>query len=308
MFIGIAVTAITIVAFAFIGCEKDLPSSTTNTVHSSNQRNGGNNSTQTINSLVSAKAYLAAFDPTGICSGPPNAHHNASITYFTGSSGASQTIVNDELCYTSGIGWDPHDCTMYLTVGTSTSGSSDLYIVNSNGTVTYVGAIYVSGTTPLYVEEMEFDSNGDMYMVAQVGGNWELYKISNANLGNATNVATHIGTILTNTRSQHYLVSLSRNPSTDALCLTYEASNNSTNTFYSVLSKTTAGLSSTVTCTGTGTINSADFATYYFNGTLYFARSGNLYTLPASNGSASSAGSLTMNVENDMTFMADCNN
>jgi hypothetical protein len=300
---SIALTAV-IASICIISCNKEttLPGTKPNLPGARN----GNPTVQTQNSLVAQKAYLAAFNPSGTCSGGPIVTHNASVSYFNPTTGASQTTVNDALCYATGISWNSTNCILYFTVGTSTQGYSNLWKINSDGSATQLGAITKDGTNPLYVEEMEIDQAGDMYILGPgTTTNIDLWKIAYGNLGNSTITATDIGTTFTNSHSQSYMESLSYNANiaSNNLYCTWEVSNNSTTTYVATISKTTGAVGTPVTYTGLSP-NTSDFATYYYSGTLYFAKGGTLYSLVS--GTATNVGSLTMSTTNDMTFRGTC--
>lgn len=297
-YLGAAVATALICGLAFFGCQKDFPSSP---AKQNSAAKGGNPTTQTQNNISSHHAYLAAFTTAGGCT---MLGYNSVVSYF-GPTNCTQTIVNDVVCRATGIAMDlSSNCTMYLSTGTTTTGSSSLNQVNSNGSITQLGDLK-SGTYPLYVEEMEFGPSNDLYILGYGGTvGLTLYKVAHADLGNSPIQATTIGTAFTNTHSQSYLASLAYDGTN--LKVIWEVSTDNTHTNVSDISTSNAAISNTSACTGGGTVNSSDFATYYNSGNLYMGKSGTLYKLSSTTFS-SQCTTLTMSTKNDMTDYTTCN-
>jgi hypothetical protein len=304
---GLALLVPAAAASIFIaGCEKnDLGSPAPgNSVDNSNP----GQQAYTAN-LVLNKAYVAATDPSATCS-PMTGYYNSDIYYFDYATGLNGTLVNDQECFTRGLAANPLSCELWAAYSDANNTTSDLYKFNSNGTTTWVGALTYSGN-PLYVAEMEFDENGDLYILSQVGAN--LYKVTAANLSSGTPTASLVGTYLSVARGTTVTKSLALRGSD--LMITYELSTNSTNTFVGIISKTNASISSLTTFTGLSP-NSGDFATYCTSSSsaVYFAKGSNLYALTPSPGNTVSAPGATnssfglLSTYNDMTMRYSCPN
>jgi|GEM_PF-7043783 len=264
---------------------------------------------QTLNSPVTDKAYLAAHNTGGTCTGGPMFTYNGVITYFTPTNAASPTTVNDVCCYTVAVASHPVTCSLYVAVGTLSVGFSELHYVTGTGALAKIGDIDVSGGSgnPFYVEEMEFgwdatNSEWDLFLVPTGSGTRTLYRLDEGQLDDATMQTNLVGNMFGISATQRKLT-LVRDGQT--LKLVWEESGG-TQTKVADITLSSGALG---TVTGYNVPDTYDYeiASYFYSGDIYVAKNSTLYKIDLPGGTVSNVGSPTMSTRNEATFYGFCN-
>ncbi|MCA6361657.1 MAG: hypothetical protein IM638_01340 [Bacteroidetes bacterium] len=285
-------------AVAFVSCQKEELIFADNNETITGQK-GGNPTVQTLNPPVGGKAYSAVFNSAGTCTGGPIVTYNSSIRYFNPTNGTGEIIVNNQVCYARAVAENPLGCDIYVAVGTSASGVSQLFTISNTGALTLIGDLRNPNGTPFYVDEMECDISGNLIFLNGVN----VFSVPQANITGPNITVQSNGTIGSITVNRKY--SLCRNGIQMRVVLDNKPfSGPTTTTIYNL----TVPMSGSATIAGVATYNSpvnsiVDIATYYHAGVLYYAKSGNLYNLVA----GTNVGIATMSTFNDMTYRGICN-
>lgn len=254
-----------------------------------------------------SKAYLAT-SPVGLCEGPPFPAYDGRVHYFTASTGASETAFDyNTHCNYTGIAENPNNNTIYLTQ--EINGETLLLKVNpSTGAITQVAKIWLDAipTGPFPVEEIEFDNNGNLFLLKR-GEDRPLFKIAWSSILSPPTPADLPVTLVGNMFGFHrdqYLESLCVNGST--MYLVTDQSTTSNTKVYSINLGTAAlTLVDTYPVPNTYTNN---ISSYYHAGNVYVVRdngsgTGTIYKLISSSSVSTLGNTITAGVNHDAIYM-----
>lgn len=221
---------------------------------------------------VYPRAYVASYTVT-LCE-PGQGDSN--IDYFTASNGGGQTTINSDFCEVTGVAEDPYNNTIY--VASDANGVSTLYKLDpSTGAASYLSDLCTDGTcgTPFHVEEIEFDLNGNMFLLRK-GDPYYLYKIPASTINSPpTDIApTQVGAMFTGSRV-NWLETLCL-AGNGTIYLSVERSTTGSTSVYSLNLSTAAP-----TLIGNYPVPNQythNISSYYYNGYVYIIRDDGAHT------------------------------
>jgi hypothetical protein len=233
--------------------------------------------TTTPSPMPQNQAYLAEGQLNGACSGGPIISRNASLRSFDAPTALNETVVLNNNCDLLASAYNKSNGLMYLATRNTTNGISELYAYNqSTGTITLITSLTLSSTL-FYVNEMEFDDFGNLYLL-RTGNDRNLFQFNFSTNSivqlSGTLFPVHVGT---------YKEALAYNPVSDELKLIYEINAVSGPvTYSSTINLSTLALSNTATH-AIPNATQYNISAYFDNANLYFIRdngagSGTVYT------------------------------
>jgi hypothetical protein len=306
-FLTVGITVAAIAGALVVGCTKEeatvLPGKSNGI---SIRGGGGGDSPQSAPPFN--KAYVAT--TVGLCLGnPPN--YTAIVGYFTAADGSgSAPQVSGQHCNYSGVAENPNNNTIYFTEQWN-GGGATLYKVNpSTGATSVVASLWINYSLgqPFAVEEIEFDNNGNLYLLMQ-GSDRPLYKISATNIqsppaypNNQLDV-TFVGNMFGIHRDQS-MTSLCVNGPTMYL-VSEETSTSNTKVYTVNLGTGALTLVNSYPVPGTYTNN---ISSYYYNGKIYVMRdngmgTGTIYRLDSTSSVVTLANQIGLGPDHDAMYM-----
>ncbi len=175
--LGIALTTTALAAVFVMSCKKEtsnLPTQNSAAVAPSSAREISPNGLPTP--TIDPQIYLAESNVTDPCTGPPGPIARNSELWGISNLGPGQITIYGQSCYLVASAFNKADNKIYVCTRNQTSGQSDLYWADALG-LHYVNAL-VYNNTPFYVNEMEFDDNGVLYLLKN-GSDRGLYSLTN---------------------------------------------------------------------------------------------------------------------------------
>ncbi len=223
----------------FVSCEKKSASKQMAASDANQMETGKVNPTNSanINALPTPVAYLTECTVNGACGGP-QLSKNSSLRSFFATTGTNETLIQNNCDYIASA-YNYNNGLLYAVTKTPVgSGGDYLYSYNIvTNTWTNLTALFI-GNSEFHVNEMEFGSNGDLYLLRE-GNAKELYKV---NLN--TNLVSLVGSMF-GILKLAFKEALAYNPVSNKLYLVYDTGT-SLPTKVSEINITTAALSNTI--------------------------------------------------------------
>lgn len=212
------------------------------------------------------QAYLAEGQLNGQCTGGPIPSYSSALYQFDAATGNNLTLELQN-CNIIASAYNKVNGLMYLATRNTTNAVSELYSYNlSTNTLTFVSTLTYSNAI-FYVNEMEFDANGKLYLL-KTGDDSNLYYINSLsspviNKVTGTMFGSHVGT---------YREALCFNSVTNELRLVYEIPQVSgAVTRVATINTSTSALGTATTYNIPG-VNTNNISSYYDGSTIYFIR------------------------------------